>query len=132
MAGVLAQGVVITMDPGATPVIIGNITSFDGPSGSATVTDATTLGSVAKEKMMGLPDEGQFSVEFNYDPANTSHAAVIAARSARTLKTFEVDFNGTDTMTFSGYVTGFNIKGAVDDLLSGSMTIEITGAVTYN
>ena len=132
MAGISAQGIVITMDPGATtPVVISNVTSFDGPSGSATVIDATTLASTAKEKLMGLPDEGQFSFEFNYDPNNTSHLALANARAARALKTFEVDFNGTDKAAFSGYVTNFSVQGAVDDLVAGAATIEITGAVTW-
>lgn len=132
MAGTTAQGIVITMDPGATtPVVINNVTSFDGPSGSATVIDSTTLASVAKEKLMGLPDEGQFSFEFNYDPSDASHLALVTARAARTLKQFEIDFNGTDVATFSGYVTNFSIQGAVDDLIGGAATIEITGAVTW-
>ncbi len=112
-------------------MVISNVTSFDGPSGSATVIDATTLSSAAKEKLMGLPDEGQFSFEFNYDPEDASHLALTNARATRALKTFEVDFNGTDSVTFSGYVTNFSIQGAVDDLVSGAATIEITGAVTW-
>lgn len=132
MAGTTAQGMVLTMDPGeTTPVVIKNITSFDGPTGGAAVIDASDLASVAKEKMMGLPDEGQISIEFNYDPTEASHAALHTARSTRALKTFELDFNGTEVATFSGYVTNFSIKGAVDDLVAGSTTIEITGKVEF-
>ncbi|MCD1591809.1 hypothetical protein K7H13_13730 [Qipengyuania citrea] len=131
MAGTTAQGIKITMDPAGTPVVLTNVTSFDGPTGSAAVIDATTLASVAKEKLMGLRDEGQFSFEFNYNPADTTHEALAAARASQALKPFEVDFNGTDVMTFSGYVTNFGVKGAVDDLVAGSCTIEITGEVVW-
>lgn len=131
MAGTTAQGIKITMNPGVTPVVIKNVTSFDGPSGSATVIDATTLASVAKEKFMGIPDEGQFTFEFNYDPAEASHLALTTARAARAVSEFEVDFNGTDVATFSGYVTNFTVKGAVDALVAASATIEITGAVEW-
>ena len=131
MAGTSAQGIVIKMGPSGSQTIISNVTSFDGPNGSAAVIDATTLASVAKEKLMGLRDEGQFSFEFNYDPTDSTHEALATARESQAVQSFEMDFNGTDVMTFSGYVTNLGVKGAVDDLVAGSCSIEITGEVSW-
>ena len=131
MAATSAQGIKITMRPGTTPVVIKGVTSFDLPSNSPAIIDGSDLSSTAKEKLMGLRDEGQFSFEFNYDPTETTHSELAAARAARTLEPFEIDFNGTDVATFSGYVTTFGVKGAVDDLVAGSCTVEISGPIVW-
>ena len=48
--------------------------------GQASVIDLTTLCSEAKEKAMGLPDEGQISLSVFYDPANSAHARMLYLR----------------------------------------------------
>ena len=117
-----------------TPVAytsIGEVTDFDGPSGTASVIDVTHLGSTAKEKLMGLPDEGQFTFSINWDQDDAGQQAAIAARAARTEEDFKVTYSDTSTATFSGFVLGVTSSGGVDGKVSGSMTVEITGAVTF-
>jgi hypothetical protein len=55
-----------------------------------TVLDASNLDSVAREKLPGLPDEGQFTFKINLDPADTVHLAVKTARRNRTLCEFKL------------------------------------------
>jgi hypothetical protein len=131
MSEMASQGTVLKIDISGTDTAIPNITTFKGPGGSATVIDKTDLDSVAKEKMMGLPDEGQLQFDINYDSTNTTHAALLAARAARTLKDFTLVFSNADEATFSGYVTNFEVSGGVDALISASVTIEISGAVVW-
>lgn len=111
-------------------VEVGEITDFDGPSGSASVIDKTNLASTAKEKMMGLPDEGQFTLSINRQPDDVGQLAVSAARTARTQKNFKVTYSDDKVHSFAGYVLGDTWAGGVDGLVSGSITIEIDGAVT--
>ena len=111
-------------------VEVGEITDFDGPSGSAAVIDKTNLASTAKEKMMGLPDEGQFTLSINRQPDNAGQLAVSAARTARTQKNFKITYSDNKVHSFAGYVLGDTWAGGVDGLVSGSITIEIDGAVT--
>jgi hypothetical protein len=116
-----------------TPVAwseIGEIVDFDGPSGSASVIDMTHLRSTAKEKLMGLPDEGQFSLSINFVPDDAGQLALIAARAARTEQSFKVTYSDDSTQTFDGFVLGFATSGAVDGKVSGKVTIEISGPVT--
>lgn len=117
-------------------MFFGEITGFNGPGGAATVIDVTTLESTAKEKRMGLPDEGQFQIDFNFVPSGIPGAGQKFLRDKRTALAkvdFEVTF--TDSIptkaTFSGFVLEFSVQGGVDDKVSGSSTIEITGAVVY-
>ena len=109
---------------------IGKVVSFDGPSGSASVFDETHLQSVAKEKRMGLPDEGKFGMSLIMDPDDTGQLATRTAREDRTEKDFRVTYSDDSVQTFSGYVLGFSSSGAVDGKVEAKIDIEITGAVT--
>ena len=130
-----AQGVTLKYSIGSptTFAAIANVTGFQGPGGSASVIDVTNLDSTAKEKLMGLPDEGQFTVDINLDPDDASHIALRGARAARTRTEFKVTFTDSSPATgsFFGYVLGFHIQAAVDQAVKVSMTIEIDGPVTW-
>lgn len=130
-----SQGVELRRGDGGGPevfTLVGQITSIDGPSGSAAVIDVTTLDSVAREKRMGLPDEGQITLEGIYDPAQAQQEGLRTDRAARTLRNFELvltDLANT-TFAFSAFVLEFSLGEAVDAVVTLSVTLEITGAVT--
>ena len=112
-------------------VTIGNVVGFTGPGGSASVIDVTNLASTAKEKLMGLPDEGQFTLDLNYDPDNVAHIALRNARKSRSLVEFQITLtDATNTvLSFFGYVLGFALSASVDAQVKASLTVEIDGAV---
>lgn len=112
--------------------VIPEVKSISGPSGSAAVIDTTDLGSTAKAKRMGLPDEGQLQLTINYIPDNVIHMGLRSVRVARTLEQFRITWTdtGATTFTFNGYVSGFALSGAVDGIVEGTVTIEISGAIT--
>ena len=130
-----AQGTLLKIGSGASPEsysTIAEIKTFTGPGGSATVIDVTDLSSTSKEKRMGLPDEGQLSFTINYIPNNTQHAALRADRASRVLRNFRIQFNDgspASTWTFSGYVMGFSVSGAIDAVIEANVTIEISGSI---
>lgn len=109
---------------------VGEVIDFDGPGGSASVIDATHLTSTAREKLMGIPDEGQFSFSLNRVFSDTGQEACLAARAARTERNFKVTYTDDTVQTFAGYVLQFSTTGGVDDKVNGSITVEITGSVT--
>lgn len=130
-----SQGVQLKRGDGGGPevfALVGQVTSFDGPSGSAAVIPVTTLDSTAIEKRMGLPDEGQISLEIIYDPAGVEQEGLRADRATRTLRNFELVLTdvAATTFSFAAFVLEFSIAGAVDAVVTGSITLEITGAVT--
>ena len=117
-----------------TPVAytqIGDVTDWDGPGGSSAVIDKTHLLSTRKEKFAGVPDEGQLSLSINFDPSGAGIEAAQAARIARAEKDFKITYSDDQTATFSGYVLAVTSSGSVDGKVSGSITIEVTGAVTF-
>lgn len=131
-----SQGITIAISVGASPslfVTIANVTGFKGPGGSASVIDVTNLQSVAKEKMMGLPDEGQFTLDMNLDPDAATHISLRNARAARTPCEFKITFTDANptTAVFSGYVLAMEISGSLDQQVKAAVTIEIDGAIAW-
>jgi len=114
--------------------LIGQVTDFTGPGGQAGVIDITHLESTAKEKMIGLRDEGQLSMSLNFQATNVGQVALRTDRAARTKKKVTMKFSDTSTSiaVFKGYCLSFSISGAVDNKVTANAVIEITGAVTYS
>jgi len=116
----------------ATPVTwttIGDVVDWDGPGGTATIIDTTNLAATAKGKLLGLPDEGSFTLGINWDYSDAGQLACHTARTNRTKKGFQITYSDSTVQTFDGYVMGLSTSGGVDDKVNGSITIEIDGAV---
>ena len=94
-----------------------------------------------KEKLMGLRDEGQLTMDILFDPATADasyHNALRTDKETRTKRRFELTLTDEDSTaatslptfhSFDAYVTGYSITGAVDDAVKASITLEITSAV---
>jgi predicted secreted protein len=113
---------------------IGEVKTFNGPSGSANVIDITHLGSTAKEKLIGLRDEGQITFECNLLTSAVSGQQMMRAdRGTRSQRAWSIILTDASTtrMNGLGYCTGFAISGGVDDVVKASITIEIDGPVSW-
>jgi len=137
MPELTTEGVTLARGDAASPEVfttIGQVVSLQGPGGSATVIDTTNLSSTSKEKAMGLPDEGQITAEMNLDTDDTAQTGLRTDRDAKTLRNFKItltDSSPATTLTFAAYVLSFVINSAVDDVIKASVTLEISGAVTW-
>jgi len=130
---IAAKGVKLEIDTSSTNTPIwtkvGGLKDFSGlGGGTGSVIDISDLDSSAKEKMLGIVDEGQVSLSFNYDPTDTGQLAMEAARAAAALKSLRIT-TGTVTRTFSGYVMSFEVGGSVDQTISLSVNFEISGSI---
>lgn len=131
-----AQGMELRIGNGASPEVftaISEISTFSGPGGAATVIDVTDLSSLAKEKRMGLADEGQLSFTINYIPNDTQHSLLRTQRANRQETNFKLIFTDdspSTTWSFAAFVTGFSVTAAVDGVVQANVTLEITGAIS--
>jgi len=118
----------------ADTALIGEVTDFTGPGGQAAVIDVTNLLSTAKEKLIGLRDEGQLSMTLNFSATDKAQENLRVDRAARTKKRVTMKFVDTNTAIaiFKGYCLSYSISGAVDNKITANAVIEITGAVTYS
>ena len=137
MASVKTQGCTLGLGDAASPEVytsVINLTSFQGPSGSRQVIDATTLSSVAKEKDVGIPDLGQITFDYNFSGADPALIDCWDNFNAGTLHSFRLTFSDSPAtqFDFSAYVLSFNFNASLDDIVRGSVTLEISGTVTDN
>ena len=131
---ILAQGTKFAVSPNSSPPVfadIPEIRSIGGPDGSAPTIDVTDLDSTAREYVLGLKDEGSFSLGVMYIPANAVHTTLRNAWANRTQLRFRVTFtdSGTTVWEFNGFVTGFSQSAAVDTVVEATVGIKITGSI---
>jgi hypothetical protein len=118
----------------STAIAVGQVTGFNGPSGSANVIDVTHLQSTAKEKMIGLRDEGQITLDLNCVPGDSGQTKLRECRANRTACHWALKLNDTaiTQLDSHGYISGYAITGSVDNKVNLSVTIVITGGVTWS
>lgn len=117
---------------------IAEVRTLTGPSSTMSPIDVTNHQSTSgwREFVAGLLDGGQVTMEVNYLPANATHNA-----SAGFLNTFEnktsrnfllrfPDAAGT-TWAFTGFFDSVTPTAPIDGALTASVSIKITGVVTF-
>ena len=116
---------------GTTYVQVKGVNSFSGlGGGSAAVIDTTDFDSDAKEKAMGLPDEGQVSVGMILIPADAGQIAVRTARGTRAATKFRITLSNGTKYDFTAFVLTFERTGEQDNVVMVSANLEVTGSVT--
>ncbi len=115
--------------------VVSEVLSFSGPAPSANIIDVTNLQSTAKEKMIGLYDGGQITINTNFIVTDAGQTKLRESLAARTQGNLMIQLSTVTTsqyMAMMGYVTGFNVSGAVDNVLRGDYTITIHKGVSYS
>jgi len=125
---------------GYTMGLIGEITDFTGPGGQAAVIDITNIQSTAKEKLIGIRDEGQVSMSLNFDPTDGGQTGLRDDRDNRTRNKYAIRLTDVATGSsalpswcyFNGYCLTFSISGAVDNKITANTVLEIDGPVVWS
>lgn len=126
MAGRASKGTVLKMATAA----VGHITTLGGPNMTVATIDTTTHDSTWNEFVAGMKDAGEVTFECNW-MSTTTQKAVRDALGADP-SAFSIEFPGGTSVSFSSGVTAFGFSaGGVNDKLSNSVTLKISGAPTW-
>lgn len=136
--GILAAATVTPLADGAAGAeaftTIAEITNISGPQNTLELIDATHMESpdAFREYIPSLLDGGEISFDINYLPANANQLGLHDDLVDRVKRNFQIVWTDTagSTDSFAGYVTDFTPSAQIDDKLSASCTIKITGPVT--
>lgn len=139
--GISAFGTLLKSGDGASPTesftTIAEVTNIGGPNLSLDAIETTSHSSIGgwKEFIGGLLDGGEVSLEINYDPVGATHDAstgLIYDMINRTVRNFELVFpdTGNTTWSFSALVKAFEPSEPVDDKLTASVTLKVSGQPT--
>lgn len=115
--------------------LIAEILSFSGPNETAKQIEVTSLDSTAKEYIGGLVDGGEVSFEMNFLGGNAQQQGIRSDMVGRLKRDWTVILNDAVTtvptsFTFTAVVTAFSMKGSVDNPVTASVTLKMTGAPT--
>lgn len=133
-----SQGTVIKRGNGASPEVftaIAEVNNISGPSSSASVIDVTHLSSTAKEKRVGLIDNGQVTLECNLIPSDGPQDGLRDDLTNGTLRNFRVELTDSPqtVASFAAFVTAYAVGGLqVDSKVTLSVTLDISGAVVWS
>ena len=132
---------------------IGQIVSISGPSQERNIVDVTTLGSTQTHNVSGgntqatptraflggFADSGEVTLELQMGLSDNGgvgndekHETLLDDMVAGTARSAVITLAATDTMTFSGIITGLSINNAVDEVVTMSVTIKVSGDVTLS
>lgn len=134
----ITQGVVLKRgDGGGSEVFtsIGNIESLKGPGMSATMVEVTDLDSTWVEEKAVIKDGGEVSFDLFFLPsAAAQQAGIWTDFTGLTKRNWQIVDTGTTpnqtTWAFAAYVTKIDPSYAKKDVIKGSITLRVTGAVT--
>lgn len=111
---------------------IAGVKSFNPGSIAAEEKDVTDFDSAAgwREFAAGLKTAQAGSIVLNHDPGDTTQEYLRTARDAGTVVKFKALFDDKQA-TFSALVLGFDTPLAVGEVAEATVTIKLTGAVTW-
>lgn len=138
-AGVVSYGASLEVKDLASSewLTIGGLTDFNGPQTSRGEIDTTTLCSKAKEYVPDLKDNGTFTSTMQTrlgDPAQRLLVEGLDATAPYDFRLIMPDDgygNGEVYIEFKAFVTAFPITGSSGAVITTSLTLRITGDVSF-
>lgn len=135
----IGYGTLFASGNGASPEVfttLGEVTAITPPGWSRDTVDATHMQSPGahREFIAGLADAGEVSMDVNYVPGNAA-AAALEAEKALTGSSAAINrritFPDGSYMTFVGILTAFEPDAPIDDKMSASVTMKVSGVPTF-
>lgn len=133
MAKVRSVGTTFKMGAVTATTAIGGLTSIGGIEVSADTVDVTALDSEGgyREFIAGFKDAGDVSLEGYLDDDDAGQAAAYAALESGEVQTCEIAFPNGSKWAFKGIITGFSTGAELEDAVSFSTTVKVSGKPTF-
>ena len=119
-----------TLSLGATPTLIGEITSLNVSGFGLSAVESTNLAATTKTFLPGIISPGTISCDFNSDGANAGQDLIKSTVTSRSAIAFVIASADGSTFSGSSIITGYDYKAAVDGVITGSVTLQVTGTLT--
>ncbi|MBB3260002.1 hypothetical protein F4827_005074 [Paraburkholderia bannensis] len=94
--------------------------------------DVTTVGSKAKEYALGLSDPGTFAMSGNWKTSDAAQQALITAHADKKPRIFKTTFPDNSSFVFAGLVDQYTWSADVDNVVTGTFNVQVTGSVLIN
>lgn len=135
----IGYGTYFATGNGASPeifTIMGEVTAITPPGWSRDTVEATHEQSPGahREFIAGLADAGEVSMDINYVPGGLSAAALEAEKALTgpsALINRRITFPDGSYVTFAAILTGVETDAPLDDKMSASVTLKVSGVPTF-
>lgn len=135
----IGYGTLFASGNGASPEVfttLGEVTAITPPGWSRDTVDATHEQSPGahREFIAGLADAGEVSMDINFVPGNAAAAALEAEKAltgSSTLINRRITFPDGSYMSFAAILTAVEPDAPIDDKMSASVTLKVSGAPTF-
>lgn len=134
MAKTFAFSTALKLGDGASPEVftaVSNVSNISISGYAVDSIDVTTHDSADgfREYVAGLSDGGEISFDLVFDPSASTNSALKTTMDARTVNNWKVEFplSPVKTWAFSGFITSLEIEAPLDESISGSCTIKVSG-----
>ncbi len=123
--------------PATTPSnTIGDIMNFTPPSPTRDIIDVTSSSSpnMTRQFIAGLVDNGEASFEMLWDLGDTKDILLRAISLERNPRTYRASFSQytpARTITFQAFLTGYERGAPMDDKMTATVTLKVTGEPVY-
>lgn len=136
MSEFVGKGTLLKRYNGSTYDTIARVVNLDGPDAKNATVTTMHLGSTAVTRLGTIPDYGTVTFDLLFDPATseTTHAALWGDLGTGAVKQFQIVFSntGNTVSSFSAIVAAFKPGNiAVDAVVTASLTLDISGTVTF-
>lgn len=123
--------------PATTPSnTIGDIMSFTPPNPTRDIIDVTSSSSpnMTREFIAGLIDNGEASCEMIWDLGDAKDIllrSISLERNPRTYRATFAQYTPARTITFQAFLTGYDRGTPMDDKMTATITLKVTGTAVY-
>lgn len=127
MAIVAGKGTLLKLDS----TTIAQRVTISGPSRSVGSAETTHLDSATKTYRPTITDNGELSLDIEYDPADSTHISLEGLVNSPSIESWTLEFANGASYEFDGFVTAFEPSGMeVEGNLTASLTIKLSGGLT--
>lgn len=109
---------------------VGEVTTIGAPSGEAADIDVTHLESLAKEYLIGLPDEGNIEIAMNAIVSDAGHTELITAKDAQTRRWLKITWSNGTVFYIKALVKKYTWSAGVDNKIEAAASFRTSGAWT--
>ena len=110
--------------------VIGEVTSINVSGFGLSAVESTNIAATTKTFLPGIISPGTISCDFLSDGGNAGQDLIKSTVTARNAIAFSIASADGSTFSGSSIITGYDYKAAVDGIITGSVTLQVTGALT--
>lgn len=137
----IGYGATFAIGDGATPTeaftALAEVIDITPPSDNMDVIEVTHLTSPnrTKEFVAGLNDPGECALTLNFLPGEADDVAIQALRGLTAPTNFRITFpaiggGAAKTWTFGGFLVGYEPQVPINDRMTATVRIKVTGSYT--